>query len=210
MEPLHYLLIADAVIALVVLLWPRGRCVRRWRWSFLRSVARATLKATRRNSSLTGRPVRDRPERAVPIPAKRARLAPLSVSACRSIGCPRVSNRARQLLPRSLTWCLLPEKTVNCSSRRRLRTPTAAWPGRSEATKAAAPASMAVTLADAEWEHMLGALREVGCWSAWSGRGPPGDEALHAVQEAEVARHLPPLPEAPRTTRRPPSPAMSC
>lgn len=71
MEPLHYLLIADAVIALVVLLWPRGRCVRRWRWSFLRSVARATLKATRRNSSLTGRPVRDRPERAVPIPAKR-------------------------------------------------------------------------------------------------------------------------------------------
>ena len=38
-------------------------------WSLLRSVAAATLKATRRYTSLTGRPVSDQPERAMLGPA---------------------------------------------------------------------------------------------------------------------------------------------
>ena len=59
------------------------------------------------------------------------------------------------------------------------------------ATPTPAPTADAVTLADAEREHILGALRETG-WVVGGpkGAGPPGDEAFNVVLEDEEARHL--------------------
>ena len=55
------------------------------------------------------------------------------------------------------------------------------------------PPTAKLTLAEAERDHILGALRETG-WVVGGpegGRGPPGDETFDVVLEDEEARHLP-------------------
>ena len=97
------------------------------------------------------------------------------------------------------------ERAVILSPARRCKSPPATArsprPG-----SAAGPAGAAVTLADAEREHILGALRETG----WVLGGPKGAAArlgmkrIHASVQDEEARHL--LPGSPACSA-PPAPA---
>jgi len=62
---------------------------------------------------------------------------------------------------------------------------------KSAVTPAPEPTAAAVTLAEAEREHILVALRETGWVVAQGGRGPPGDIAFNLAGENEKTRHLP-------------------
>ena len=112
---------------------------------------------------------------------------------------------SRPSRPRSWTpWCATPGRATSASCRTsssaRSSSPRARRSKSPSATCSRAASSVennagrcAVTLADAEREHILGALEasRSGCWAAQRRRGPAGHEAYHAAMEDEEARHLP-------------------